>query len=188
MSCACSWYRSVLSQCPWAACHYWISGFVQMWSIPCWESLSTIWPQRCYSKWDTDDQSLTIKGCQPCFLGGVRLCSGSRLVGTGSSVSLMIRQLYSEILWLYDDFLCLFIANEANYLPIAVGLNPDFVALPSPCWRWTTTVAVVSPRWSWRLFLGLPIVLPTIYRLLMSIGDGLLLGTRKWSCIAMISM
>jgi hypothetical protein len=31
---------------------------------------------------------------------------------------------------LYDDFLCLFIANEANYLPIAVGLNPDFVALP----------------------------------------------------------
>ena len=125
-----------------------------MWSIPCWESLSTIWPQRCYSKWDTDDQSLTIKGCQPCFLGGVRLCSGSRLVGTGSSVSLMIRQLYSEILWLYDDFLCLFIANEANYLPIAVGLNPDFVALPSPCWRWTTTVAVVSPRWSWGLFLG----------------------------------
>ena len=61
-------------------------------------------------------------------------------------------------------------------------------SLPSPCWRWTTTVAVVSPRWSWGLFLGLPIVLPTFYRLLMSIGDGLLLGTRKWSCIATISM
>ena len=25
-------------------------------------------------------------------------------------------------------------------------------SLPSPCWRWTTTVAVVSPRWSWDYF------------------------------------